>query len=632
MTHAVFAPDGASLLFADVFGVTRVAFGKAVKVKHTAKVTAAVGDLSVNAAGDLALVHGRVHTGAYGNHGLATLALPGLGLRDKISASYDRRALATTAAGDRVVALTHRGLEVQVIEGGVLRIERTIDLAAKAARALDARRVGPQAEGFPSDGLHVAPDGRFVARDHRAVYAGRVGADDASDAVWWSLPLAVHCAAEVTLAAVGDESWVFVRDVTEDVVRALVVGRDGAARELSFASLCAPAVDADALLTQPDSHTVVARAHADGRERRYDVRAFNEHPAAAPEPSAYPHGEPPAPTRLPGSLAARGERHVFVPWHRESVVDLARNTSHSRGLDAAPGPFRRLLLERYAHLNESLRALGFEAQLLAFERHPKDPRVSLSAWTPPLPPTLASALGQDHARSLWERFELATHGHRWSSFGQEGGHLPATARASPAEVRGALAWMRAHDVLPVDVAAVVARSYADGMGIPSAPREDAFLFDGEGERLFLRAALETLAAGRWPADAPLDAWGHEPVTAAHAQAAADGLAKLARPLHREALDVVARMLARHLGASSLPALAALLRATAARRVQYDGVRRVGEAMTWAVHHHPALRDEALAVVDECIAADTRENSNVTHDLGLTRERVARGARHFWSNA
>ena len=84
-----------------------------------------------------------------------------------------------------------------------------------------------------------------------------------------------------------------------------------------------------------------------------------------------------------------------------------------------------------------------------------------------------------------------------------------------------------------------------------------------------------------------------------------------------------RMLARHLGASSLPALAALLQVTAARRVQYDGVRRVGEAMTWPSTTTRRCATRALAVVDECIAADTRENSNVTHDLRLTRERVAR---------
>lgn len=67
-------------------------------------------------------------------------------------------------------------------------------------------------------------------------------------------------------------------------------------------------------------------------------------------------------------------------------------------------------------------------------------------------------------------------------------------------------------------------------------------------------------------------------------------------------------------------------------VANDDVRQVGEAMTWVVHHHPALRDEALAAVDALVAPEGAHPSNVACDLALARERVARGARHFGSNA
>ena len=92
------------------------------------------------------------------------------------------------------------------------------------------------------------------------------------------------------------------------------------------------------------------------------------------------------------------------------------------------------------------------------------------------------------------------------------------------------------------------------------------------------------------------------------------------------------MLARHLDAAAMPALVALLRAAVALPVANDDVRQVGEAMTWVVHHHPALREEALAAIDALLAPEGAHPSSVACDLALTRERVARGARHLWSNA
>ncbi len=329
-------------------------------------------------------------------------------------------------------------------------------------------------------------------------------------------------------------------------------------------------------------------------------------------------------------MALRGESRWFVPWHRESVVDLARGVAHLRGLDAGPGPFRRLLLERYAHLNESLRALGVEATLLAFERHSKEPRVGLAAWLPPLPQSLAGHVAQAHAHDLHNRIELATHGHRWGSFGQEGGHLNADGRVARDEVLEVLAWMRAHDVLPTDVASYVVRGYDEGMGIPHEPRDTSFPFDEAGERAFLRATLETLAANGWPAGPVPRAWADEPVTTDLVRAAVAGRAAFTRYRSRAATLMLTRMLAHHLGAAAMPALTALLAAATERLAVYDEIRQVGETITWLVHHHPALRDEALAAV-EASRAKADPAQNVAYDLELTRERVARGARHFWSN-
>jgi hypothetical protein len=631
MTHTIFSSDGSALLYADLFGVTRLALGKTVKVKHTTKATTHTGGVSTNASGTLALVCGRVHLAASGKPGAATLGLPALSLRDKLNASLHARALTTTAAGDRVVAFAGgEALRVQCLEGDALREERTVDLAARVARTLAAQVVGPQSPGHPEPVLFVAPDGRFVVRGDKAVYAGRLGADDASDEVWWAMPFAAHVSAEVTLALEGTTSWVFVRDVSVDGVRALRVERDGALRTFERPSLTAPAVEGDVLLTQPDSSTVVAWSIADGSERRYDVSAFNAHPAQEPEEKAFPFGRPPAPTRLPGALAARGASRWFVPWHRETLVDLERATAHTRGLDEGAGPLRRLLLEAYARLSASLRGLGVEASLTCFEKHPKDPHVALAGGARPFSPSLAGQVAQVLTHDLSNRYELSTHGHRWSSMGQAGAFVHASGLAPHAEVRDVLAWMRDHDVMPTDLAHVVAEAYDVGMGIPNEARPAALPFDEAGERLFLRAALEALAAGRWTVSEIPAAWSVEPPSLDLVRAGITRRASFARYRARGTVHMLSRMLACNLGPASMPALVALVEAGAAAPFAQGDVRSAGEALTWVVFHNPQLRDEALAGVEAILARGPYAAHNAAHDLELTRDRVARGAPNFWA--
>ena len=91
-------------------------------------------------------------------------------------------------------------------------------------------------------------------------------------------------------------------------------------------------------------------------------------------------------------------------------------------------------------------------------------------------------------------------------------------------------------------------------------------------------------------------------------------------------------LLRHMGSDAMPPLLTLLRSAAQRSTIYDEVRNIGEAVALVAHHHPERRDEALDFIDACIAAGACSQQNTRYDLDLTRERVARGARHFWSNA
>ena len=298
---------------------------KAVKVKYTAKVTAAVGDL-LRQRRRRPRARPRVasHTAPYGNHGLATLALLGLGLRDKISASYDRRALATTATGrPRRRALTHRGPRGAGHRGRRLHPAHDRPAVAGPPAQLDAA-VGPQAEGSRATASTSRPTAasspattrastRRAGRRRRRLRRGVVVA-----------PARRHCGGGDARGG-GDESWVFVRDVTEDVVpRARGQARRRGARALLREPLRARGRRGCALLTQPDKPH--RRRPRPRRRARAPLRrpAFNEHPAAR-RALRVPRGEPPA-RRACRARSRRGERHVFVPWHRESVVDLARNT------------------------------------------------------------------------------------------------------------------------------------------------------------------------------------------------------------------------------------------------------------------------------------------------------------------
>lgn len=631
MTHAIFAPDGGALVLADVFGVTRFGLGKAVKVKHSAKFSSFKGSASINAAGTLCLVHGRVCTGAYGQQATALAGMPALGLRETLRTGFEPHALVTVGASDHVVSLHFDSLGVHAIEGDALRELRRIEMAAKASRALDPRGAGDDAERVTECALATSPDGRFIARGASDVFAGRIGADAASDEVWWRLPLRAHPCDEVTLSVAGDDSWIFVRDVSADVVHALCVSREGEVRAFEWRSLCAPALDGSVALTQPDSDTVVAVSLADGSEARYGVAQWNAHPAPEPDSSVYRNGLARFAKRLAGIVAARGASRFFVPWHREFVVDLAKNVSHSRGLEAGAGPLRRLLLERYAAINEATRDLRFEAQLSIFERHPKDPRVTLGAWMPRLSKTVTSNIADAFVRSLHERFEFVTHGFRWSSFGTDGGQPTEAGLASPDEARAILAWMNRHGIVPTDCAWHLSDAYDHGLGIPSAPQPSAFPFEGEAERLFLRATFETLCADGWTSNEIPDAWLSEPITLDIVRRVIAARAGGARPTNYKAAHMLAKMLARHLDAEAIPLLFELFEDAALHRSHWNDIRSFGEAITYVAHHHPELRDAALSRIENLREKLGPEESHERYEVELARERVARGAKHFWSN-
>lgn len=632
MSHVLISPDGSSLVLADVFGVTRFALGKSVKVKHTAKVSSAPGSVSIDDVGATLYVQGRLHTGAYGNPGDALLGVPALGLREKFPGASGNRVRAIVAPDGvmRRVELDSGALAVDAIVGATVSRERTLDPLSKAAHTLAPLALGGTAARVTAVALAVAPDGRFVACCAAGVFAGRVAGAASGDEVWWLLPLSVGFGQEVAVSLDGDAAWVFVRDYASDLVRCVSVTRAGEVAVVEHRSHTMPAVSGGVLLTQPARDVVHVHAPGDPNPTQHDISAWNVHPADAPEAAARGFALPMA-TRLPGVLAASGDRRWFVPWHREFVVDLTRGLSYARGLDVSAGPFRRLLLERVAWYDGVARGLGVALQLSTFERHNKDARVSLGLWRSPIMPGLFGRAIEALCSDLNERAELATHGYRWSSFASEGSYATDAGAASLDDVRALLAWMRAHDVIPSDLAPAFGDAYDRGLGIPGDPSAKAFLAEGAGERMLLRASLETLAHGGWPDGPAPETWATDTLPIALVERVAGVRSRPDRYLRRDTFKMLGKMLARHLQSDAMPALLLLFAQAARHSEPTEDVRQLGEAITFVVHHHPEHQADALACIGAALASGATTHGT-RYNLELTRERVARGARHFWSNA
>jgi len=630
-------PDDTSLLCVDAFGITRFAFGKQVKVKHSPKAASARGAVSVNAGATVALVSGRVFATAYGHEGVCTFGLPALGLRDKTTFSTPY-AITTTPSGDKMVGLEGtKAVQVRDLGSG-LQASRTINLETSAALTLAPITLGHQdVSGWNETSLCTTPDGGFLVHSAGTVFAGEIGADATHDTVWWALPVTTSPASEVTLTRTGTTVWIAVRDSTRETVEIVTISRDGEVRHVeglhgaaSWPSLTAPVLDGATVLTQPDSDTVVATSLADGSRTVFSVAAYNTHPAEEPEASAFPQGRPPAPTRRPGTLGLYKGRRYFLPWHAEYVVDLVVGTTFSRGLPASHGPFRRLVQEHLLTLSEGTRHVGAEVVLGGFEVHPKYGTVSLHTLLPGMPNTLLGSLASGLVNTLWQRVELATHGVRWGGLSARGGYVTNLTRADLATTRAALAWMHGQGWVPLEFSGPLVRRFHDGMGIPFDAQPDTLPFTPEGERLFLRALLATLHTRRWPDTVDFDAWSATPVTAAEAEAAVHDF-RMPSHFPQDDHHLLAKSLAQHLGPDALPALLRLLDNATGDTPDANQAHTAGEAIAWVVHRHPDHRDATLAALDPLVTRPIADAS-ARQWVALTQERVARGARHFSSNA
>lgn len=633
--RSIFSLDGKQWVYGDVFGITRVDLSKQPRIsKHTLKVTNPMGALSMSRDGKLGAVDGRAHTGASGEAAFVSFGLPGLGAKLKEKLPYGEVAgLMTCALGDRVVRLRRDDIEVCVIDDKKLMGERVV--ALPSASGLPALALGPQPAYSERPTVHeatarlrVLPDGRYAALTQRGVLcAGKLGAEAAQDEGWWQVALEHDPVAEVSLEVVGEDVWVCVMEAAADTAHMCRINRAGERTVWAIPSLCPPAPTKDHVYYQPSSDEVRRRSLRDGAQDVYPVGAHNPHPQPDHSDDVYQGSpRPPAPTRLPGHVAASEGRALFVPWHGEVIVDLLGGSVMARGLEVEGGVFRRMILEILARNNQALRLLNTQCSLSAFDHNPKRRTTPIQHTLPWLPSTLTFAVAAHMATNLTDRFNLNASGWRWGSSGTRGGaHWPGELdeAVSLDDARATVAWMLRADCLPTEADAPLIRVYERQRRILNDDGDEAALkLSGDAERLYLRAMLETIRACGWPVTEVPDAWITEPITAEMACDAIDGLKTWRRYNPYHAVQALCFALTSHLGADAVAPLLKLI-TDFPTPLMWEQYRNAGERLVWLCHRQPALTARVAAALRAVHHADDGWADNAKDQILSALEERAR---------
>ena len=631
--RSMFSADGKQWIFGDAFGLTRLDLTKAPKLsKHSTKVFNPNGVMSLTSDGKLAMMNGRVQTGAYGSPKAVCVGLPGLGIKAEDTRSIAPLGVFGPSTDARALRFgTNDALAVLRIKDDELVDERAVRF--EGAPKLSELTVGPQVELGPKHHsqrrlLRVMPDGRFLALGSDGqLTAGQASLTPGHDELWWTLPLLIHPTVAARLEMVGETAYAVVMDHDADVARIVEVSRTGSAHVYELPAISPPAVTERHIVSQVSSDTIWRRDLISGHDEVFDVGAYNPHPAPAIDPALF-HGEPPgAPTRLPGHVDARGDRVLFVPWHGEAILVVTDRQALDRGLSPGPSGFRRALLEHYARVNEGLRPLQLQSALAHLDQHPRYPSLPCGSWLPALPPTLESCFATVYTTKIINCMELKVGGYSWGSFGGEGGGGWVQERADEADVARLLRWMIGAGMVPNEADSVIERMYGDAMGIPHDPRPDGLRLTPGAERLLLRAFLEGIAGGgKWDVEELPESWAREPITAALANDRLGGLHNWRSYKPYNMLQALCMMLANYMGADALPVLVKLLEDHEEPFV-YNHWRNCGELIVWICHAHPEHKDRSIAQ----ISAIHKTHSSWVYEQDLTLKALARGAKHHWSN-
>jgi hypothetical protein len=627
--RSMFSADGKQWVFGDVFGVTRVDLGKALKVsKHTIKFSNPCGTMSMTQDGKLGMCDG--YDG--NTHFRATsFGLPALGVKNSIFIT-GAECMMTTPVGMRVTRPKQGSLEVCELIGDNLKVERA--LALDAAPDLGALQLGPQRDPATMQGARAPrrrqramPDGRYVVlSDLHKLAAGKVGDAAHTDEDWWCAQLVADPMCEVVLEVVGEDVWIAVMDVAADVAHIAHITRAGVITRHALASITPPAFTDKHIITQPISDAICVYDLATGESQSFDVSAHNKHPARSVKSSKCDGPLVPEPKRLPGSLAAGRAHLFFVPWHGEVIVELRSGAALERGLRADMGMFRRQLLEIFAHTNQVVRPLQFYVDMLGMSYSEGYKSAPMWHRLPSAPNTLPYYVAGSLAVEIKTRADAYINGWSWGTFGPFMQELKPTT-ATLEEVTQTLELMIRADLLPFEMPSTLARIYL-GHLIPLQPESPYLerpLLSGAPERLLVRATLEGVKAGGWAVTTPPNAWADEPITADMAIVCLKHLRTWTRYVAPASLPLLCWMMTHHMGADAAPALLQLL-INLPQQLQGPTCRSVGECLALLCDRHPELKASSVAAVEALDAAEMGGALNKNTILELLQD----SSKSIWS--
>jgi predicted DNA-binding WGR domain protein len=345
----------ADLMFADVFGLTRVT----VNGKATSDPKLAGRSLSIDRDGRVGLLRQQLDIRVV------------LGLADGRELGALDRGLTLHPAGGAVVEPTSVSFQVRALkrtgtpDAGQLACNVYPSLGP--ARAPLGLRGGGSIELSCDEPLVFDAAGNYLAwfgdeltaqwqRSARSVlFAGRYPTPATEASVAWSVELLGPVGGQLSLSIADGVPVACLRDVAAGKVDVAVFGAlgaaadgaDGAPRVRTIDSVTVPARVGQTLLYQPDDGTLAREPLDGGSATRHEL---------------------PAKHAGRGRVVSRGDRWLFVPAHGESLLDLEHGGREiGRGLPAKQQASRTSALAALAKVRAVIEDAGMDAQLTKSE-------------------------------------------------------------------------------------------------------------------------------------------------------------------------------------------------------------------------------------------------------------------------
>jgi hypothetical protein len=400
-----FSEDEQHLLFMDCFGLTRLSRAKAVKTDAKISGSESAGLVSVAADGSAAATYEDLWDKS------VLWAFPEL----KSAVRFDR-------FRERGVVVHPDGRHYLVLEAGQLAIKPLSKTVLLPLR-LDAPKPSKQAarkevrvplaggeelpdlklgDGRPNVGapLRVAHDGTLVHWDGQQLIGAAL--DGMAVTVKWRRRLSVPDGARVDIYADARRCVVLLHRGRRWTVVERVAGKDHT-RELD--SLAVPTVAGRFLLHQPSADRVVRIDLDNGESQELSLEIASKQGLSHTGPGTIFAG-------------AQGSA-LFLPQHRESILDLVAEVEIPRKLPAKEFEIRQALLAIARPYVDAARLAGVCIELGRVELNPKYNSVSVTHRIAGGASLFGALLG-GYAQSAWSGVSLPG-GWRMGSYGSHGG-------------------------------------------------------------------------------------------------------------------------------------------------------------------------------------------------------------------